>query len=222
MVPDVKASKDVKVAALIAVSESVVASFPRPEIPAELMAVSTFANVPLKDETVLTSITPEVFVSSVFRLATSTEVSDSVSASSPRPLNPEALYIVVRSAKAPLTDKMVAMLTVPVVPSFTAFKSVAVVLVPLSVTASLPKPVMPLDPVDCRAVLTSAAEPVSNVMLVAVICPVVFASTPFRSLAATADPVSVMASFPRPLIPVELSTVLTIAAVPVSVVVLVA
>jgi len=170
-------------------------TLPIPETPAEFITANTFATVPLSEATVLASMVPVVRESSAVKLVAVTEVSDKMTASFPSPLHPLALYIVVRSANAPLTVATAVASTVPDVAVFTAFRVEAVELVSVRLTLSFPKPLMPADKI---AVVTSAAAPVTVVMLAALIVPVVAESMLNKFVAVTVSPVRFTLSFPSP------------------------
>ena len=94
----------------------------------------------------------------------------------------------------------VAALTAPVVLPSSVFNTVAVIEVSLIVTASFPRPLIPLEP---RAVLTTAAVPVKVVTVAALTAPVVLPSSVFNTDAANVVSLKVTASFPKPVIPPE-------------------
>ena len=71
------------------VSDRVTAALPRPLIPEDRYVVRTTETAPVSVVTDDASITPVVLASSAFRSAAATVVSDSVTASLPRPLIPE-------------------------------------------------------------------------------------------------------------------------------------
>ena len=94
----------------------------------------------------------------------------------------------------------VAALTAPDVLPSSVFSTLAVMEVSLIVTASFPRPLIPLEP---RAVLTTAAVPVKVATVAAFTAPVVLPSSVFNTDAANVVSDKVTASFPKPVIPPE-------------------
>ena len=90
-------------------------------------------------------------------------------------------------------------LTTPVVLPLSVLRAVAPRETSLSVTASLPRPLISPTAAD-RAASAADAVPVIVVTVVASIVPLVFALSVSRSAAATETSVSVTDSSPRPLI----------------------
>ena len=167
-------------------------------------AVSS-ATVPVTVWALLTVTLPVVALPTALRSAAVRVASVSVTASLPRPEMPDApveLKAVVRSAKEPVKVVTVPALIWPLVLPSRLLRSAAASVVSESVTASLPRPAIPDAPVELKAVVRSAVEPVRVVTVPALIWPLVFASRVLRSAAASVTSESVTASLPRPAIPV--------------------
>ena len=108
---------------------------------------------------------------------------------------------MVRSAVEPVRVVTVLALICPVVFVSRVLRSAAATVVSERVTASLPSPEIPDPPVELKAVVRSAVEPVRVVTVEASICPVVLPSRVLRAVAAIVVSERVTASLPRPEIP---------------------
>ena len=102
------------------------------------------AVVPVTVVTMAALIVPLVLASSAMRSVAATVRSLRVTASSPNPLIPLLLKAVRTSAAVPVTVVTAAALRVPLVLPSSAIRSAAATVVSLSVTASLPSPLMPV------------------------------------------------------------------------------
>ena len=138
---------------------------------------------------------PVVWPSSVFNTDAAIVVSVIVTASSPPPVTPAVVYIVLASAADPVTVKTELASIDPVVLPLRVLRAAAVIEVSLNVTASFPRP---LTPEEVRAVFVAAAVPVKVVTVEALTVPVVFPSSVFKTDAASVVSLIVTASFPRP------------------------
>ena len=124
---------------------------------------------------------------------------------------------MVRSAVEPVRVVTVAALIWPLVFVSRVLRSAAASVTSESVTASLPRPEMPVAPVELNVVVRSAVEPVSVVTVPALIWPLVLASRVLRAAAARVVSERMTASLPSPVIPLESKAEVTAAAVPVRV-----
>ena len=130
---------------------------------------------------------------------------------------PVELNAVVRSAVEPVRVVTAAALIWPLVLVSRVLRSAAASVTSESVTASLPRPEMPVAPVELNVVVRSAVEPVSVVTVPALIWPLVLVSRVLRAAAARVVSESMTASLPSPVIPLESKAEVTAAAVPVRV-----
>ena len=104
-----------------------------PLVPSFPMRVVIALAVPLMVATDVAVTSPVVLLFKVFNTLAATVVSVTVTASSPNPENPLEAYAVFISAAAPVIVATVDAFTVPGTLPFTAFNTVAVIVVSLSV-----------------------------------------------------------------------------------------
>ena len=180
----------------------------------------TAAAAPVSVPTEEALITPAVRPLSVFSAAAPKVASSSVTASSPRleisPATP-ALYAVVASAVEPVRVVTVPAFTTPSVRPLRVFSAATARVTSVSVTASLPRPVIAPARPALNAVVASAVEPVRVVTVPAFTTPVVRPSRVFSVAAASVMSFSVTDSSPRPVMPPDVRAVIAAVAAPVRV-----
>ena len=145
-------------------------------------------------------IRPLVSLSSVLRSSALMLTSETVTASSPRPeIVPTvfAAYAALTSARLPERAVTEPAFTTPVVLPSSALSTEAPSEVSLSVTASLPRPLIWIAAAD-NVASTAIAVPVIVVTVEASIVPLVLLLSVFRSAAAAVVSLSTTASSPRP------------------------
>ena len=124
---------------------------------------------------------------------------------------------MIRSALEPVNVATVPALIWPLVLVSRVLRSAAARVTSESVTASLPRPEIPVAPVELNAVVRSAVEPVRVVTVAALIWPLVLPSRVLRAAVARVVSESMTASLPSPVIPLESKAEVTAEAVPVRV-----